>query len=372
MMSPPATRRRLSHRLSVLWNPGLGLAILCAGCAEDPKDEGKDEFGDPSLNSVALREMSRLQLRPAPDVELLSVSNIDVSGGGQLVVTDRDQRSLWLFDSLGAMVGPDMSSMVPYNDPFDAVFLDEDHVVVADFPPRVLVVRTADLHVERSFELSQEIYSPRIHLRDSVVIVEKTDTHDPGAAFVEYSLDGRILREFHHTVEHVTTLPPYWGASGYHHHLAVGDSNYFVASSMEHALHRYDSRTLAQVAFGSPPSGYRAPREPQRGEFTPDAAGRAAFERFLRSFTLTSSIWVVADSLLLVERRDLDPDELGYQRASYQADIYHADTFETLAEGVSLAGPVRFAADRIAVLAAAPPQAPWTLQMLVVEPGGAP
>ena len=364
-------------RLSAWRNPGLGLAILCVGCVPDSGSEGKAnaEAGSPdsvaSPNSVALTEVSRLQLRPAPGVELLSVSNVDIDGEGYLLVTDQDQRSLWLFDRLGNMVGPDMSRGAPYNDPIDAVFLDEHRIVVADFPPRLLVVSTLDLQVERSFELIQDTPSPRIHVRDSVVVVEKTDTHDPGAAFVEYSTNGRTLREFHNAVEHVTRLPSYWEAAGYHHHLAVGAGYYFVASSMGYPLHRYDSRTLAHSAFGAPPSGYRAPREPQRGEFTPNAAGRAAFERFLREFTLTSSIWVVADSLLLLERRDLDPDELGYRKAGYQADVYHAETLTRLAEGISLSGPIRFSADRVAVLAAGPPQAPWTLQWLVIESGGA-
>lgn len=369
----------LARRLSPSWSMGLGYAILCAACAPDSGNGPPDSGNGPgtnveaaSPNLVTLREVSRLPLHPAPGADILSVSNVDVSGTGRLLVTDQDQRSLWLFNPQGEMVGPDVSSAAPFNDPFDAVFLDEGRIVVADFPPRILVMRTSDLQVERSFDLSQDTPSPRIHLGDSVVVVEKTDTHNPGAAFAEYAYDGRILREFHHEVEHVTRLPSYWEAAGYHHHLAVGAGYYFVAPSMGYPLHRYDARTLAHSVFEVPPSGYRTPREPERGEFTPDAAGRAAFERFLREFTLTSSTWVVADSLLLVERRELDPDELGYRKASYQADIYHAETFTRLAEGIPLSGPVRFAADRVAVLADGPPQAPWTLQWLVVEPEEAP
>ena len=163
-------------------------------------------------------EVGQVVLRQTESSSLVSVDNLDMRDDGLLLITDRDQPAVLLFDSSGTpipMSSPRRSTgrAAPYESPYDAVFLDRNRIAVSDFPPRIVVLNMADHSVDFSFPLDQEIWSPRLHAHDSVFIVEKTDTHAPGAAFFEYSFDGSIVRAFHHHVQHVLDLPAYLGIS---------------------------------------------------------------------------------------------------------------------------------------------------------------
>ena len=348
--------------------PVLGIASVL-GCTDldglpaRASHESRLPFAD-----LEFVDFGQVVLRQNESSLLVSVDNLDIRDDGLLLITDRDQPAVLLFDSSGSPIP--MSSPAarrdapPYASPYDAVFLDRDRIAVSDFPPWIVVLNMADHSVDFSFPLDQEIWSPRLHAHDSVFIVEKTDTHAPGAAFFEYSFDGSIVRAFHHHVQHVLDLPAYWGSAGYHHHLAIAPNHFFVASSMFYPMHRYNTSTLSVAEFGTAPPSFRHPRRPRSGEFI--GAGRA-FQSFLRSFTTVTSLWVVAANFLVVEHWDLDPSEFGYQKASYRADIYALPSLTKVAEDVPLPGKILFARDHLVVLSNAPPTGAWTLSNLAIR-----
>lgn len=320
-------------------------------------------------------DVGQVVLRQNESSSLVSVDNLDIRDDGLLLITDRDQPAVLLFDSSGSPIPMSSPAAIrdapPYASPYDAIFLDRDRIAVSDFPPRIVVLNMADHSVDFSFPLDQEIWSPQLHAHDSVFIVEKTDTHAPGAAFFEYSFDGSIVRAFHHHVQHVLELPPYWGSAGYHHHLAIAPNHFYVASSMLYPMHRYNASTLSVTEFGTAPSSFRHPRRPRAGEFI---GAERAFQLFLRSFTKIRSLWVVADNFLIVEHRDLDPSEFGYQKASYRADIYALSSLTKVSQDVPLPGKILFARDHLVVLSNAPPTGAWTLSSLAIreKKGGSP
>ncbi len=325
------------------------VGILIGACYEA---DSSPRFSD----RVELSVVSEMQLEETLGRQLQEIRGFDLSGDGTLaLITDSRATAVSLYDVATGDLLLRRTFSGQLSKPRAAVY-SEGGILVPDGEPRVTLLNADDLSVIRMMPLDQKVPTTSVSPRASSFIVTNVDTHYPGDSFVEYSLDGEKIGSFHELPDHALT--PFWGEFTTEH-LARSSDGDFVASSMSYPLQRYSDGE--RLEFGSPPPGYREPRRPERFEFGGGPDGRKRYEEFARSFTTISSVWTVADSLLVVEHMDLDPTENAVRSPSFSIDVYDTHSLEKVASGVALPGPIVYAASTIRVVTVRPPAGPWTV-----------
>lgn len=234
----------------------------------------------------------------------------------------------------------------------------EGQLLVSEVEPVVHVVDRGDLGILDTIELQQSIFAKRLHPTRRGFIAEGTDTHNPSASLFEHTMDGELLRSWHGFS--TSDVAPFWGAFFWEHAAVSEAGDVFVASAMRYPLVHYDPDG-ARRTFGTPPPSYRPPRRPERFEFSGVGEARVRYEEFARSFTTISSVWV-ADDQLVVEHKDLDPEEMSFRSPSFSLDIYDLSGLEKVATSLPSPGPIVDSdGGRLLILTAQPPTDDWTV-----------
>jgi hypothetical protein len=316
--------------------------------------------------TVRIEQTGEIQVygTDGPEVMDISAVALDPDDSTRIAVVDRTRERVVLIDLTRQAIISSTDDRVQR--PMDVAFKDGLLLISVITPSVVHVADRTTLRVSRSIPLVQTLFAGRVHPTAAGFLTESTDTHYPAAALFEYSLEGELIRRWHGFSE--DDVAPFWGGFFWEHAAVHGDE-VFVASAMRHVLFRYDQAD-EPTTFGGPPDEFRAPRRPERSEFSAFGESRAAYEEFARSFTMISSIWTT-DRHLIVEHQDLDPEETGFRLPRYSLDVYDLETLDRLDSRLTVGGPVLAVRGRdLLVLTTKPPSGPWVLSTFRVVPEG--
>lgn len=305
-----------------------------------------------------------------PEREVVSnVRTVAVRDDGLLAVADPRQDRVRLYDAAGdliATVGGSGSGPGELDFPGDVVFDARGRLYVAESgQPRVSRFGR-DLAFDTLFRVEDAYFPTEIGSPGDRLIVY-ANRPDPGAESLRiYTPRGEAVESFHPERDEYGTVP-YWGSAS-RRVMAVSSSRVVAGGNLLYPFPVYDTAGALRDSIGTPPESWEPPPRPDPGEFTgPDQMKQ--FEKWRRTFTTVDNLAIYRDSLLVVAHKELAPDVIAYEEATYRADVYRLGNGRKLVEDVLLPGRMLRGGEHLHLLLSSPP-GPWTVGRFEVDPGG--
>lgn len=335
--------------------------VLLSGCGFS------DRGSPPGEVKLAVEVVGEVRLEDSDSAligEIFREQYFDISSEGVIAVADDMTSRVLLFDSDGAYlrsVGREGDGPGEFPGIWALAWVGPDRLWVADKKQRIHVF---DRHLALDTVLRVVDAEGAWGIQpagDRVVIAVGRHPLYIYNALATYTRSGERVASFMPSDERAARVP-YLGGEYLPIFRVVGDT-VIGASNLTYPLYIYRTDGSGGTPFGSPPPSFRMPREPARGEFM-GLQARRAFEIWRRTFGAISSIWVVEDSLLIVEHQYLDSAVLNRREARHLIDVYDRRSLRKIAEEIPIPG---FIADvhegRLWALTATPPD-PWTFSLL--------
>lgn len=294
-------------------------------------------------------EVARIPLEEPDTVRISGIEGLVTFPDGRLAMIDEQAREVRIYAPDGALLrvlGHRGSGAAEFESPADLAVAPDGRLYVVDAGRDRVFRWDEELAFDTVFAIRAAL---EIDPLGSRLAVGLSDEAPPGDEYVVYSAEGERVLGFHPTspLERV----PYWSAM-FRNHLAAGREALFVANSMTYPIYRYTLEGEAVDSLGAPPPSYTAPSRPELGQFT--APGSAmTYMAWRHSFTTVHRIALYRDSLLLVEHRWLDPEEVFQDKVKwYRLDIYdvHGGGARKLYEDIPLPGLLLHADSAVYVL----------------------
>jgi hypothetical protein len=329
-------------------------SAACGGAGDRPARGAPDV----PFESV-FHALGRIQLEEPDSAAISGIRSLAVAPGGELLVLDRHSAQVRLYSREGRLlrsVGRYGEGPGEFSSPLGAAYGVSGELFVVDASRRVTRL-APDLALDTTFLMADTEFSPQVARVGERLLLSRVETRIAGNELTFYDRDGEWLGSFHPLDPRVYTVP-YWNA-WYRPFVAAGRDGIYVVSNMFYPIHRYTPDGEPVERFGTPPASWVEASRPKPGEFA-GAGARQRYERWLRTFTSVSGLFLHRDSLLLVEHQRLDPSQMAYRQPSYRVDVY-APGGAKLLEDVALPGPILAAGDEIYLLVDEPPN-PWTIE----------
>ena len=312
-----------SGRWLALW---VVVAALTA-CDTGEREDGSRSF---SVNLVPTEEI----LLGETDEAYISYIGHDMfllafSESGTLAALDRGGRRVLLFDRDGQLLrwaGRDGDGPGEFRSLWGVAWDSTDRIWVSD--NRRITILDRDLAVDTIFRADDGVdYVRRMAPVGGGMLVAENRYPIEGPALRRYDLGGRpgpVIFE----------VPPRDGEAYVQQEFrprfhAVGDT-VVVASSVSYPLYLYDPEGNLLDTFGTRPPSIGEMTYPGAGAFA--GAAQADGGEWQRSFGTVRSVWVVHDSLIVVEHTRRHPEAGGIPPWSFWIDVYDRWTLEKLVE----------------------------------------
>jgi hypothetical protein len=294
---------------------------------------------------------------------LLNERAIDVSPTGMIAVADRITARVLVYHpdgSLRAVTGRYGDGPGEFRAPARLTWVGNDELWVMDVLPRITVF-DSNLRLTTIHNLEFGDFGTGVQFaRDRVVVSMMIHPRIEADRIATLGMEGVRLHSFLDVDPRAWDVP-FLGGLYVPYFRVVGDT-VFAGSNLTYPIHIFNLEGDSLGTFGAPPPSFIEPRTPELGEFN-RPPGRSAYEAWVRSFGTISSLWVVQDSLVVVEHRYLDPEDLPY----YRMDVYERSTLRKIAEDVELPGMIATThEDRLWLLTGQPPE-PWTFSTFELQ-----
>jgi len=326
--------------------------------------------------SVSLSYISDIELK-TPDGffvgDIRRNQVVDVSPEGLIAIADRLNSRVVLFDANGNYLrstGRRGDGPGEFRGLWALGWVGEsrDRLWVADSQDRVTVYDTA-LAIDTLFRIpggadfvagiqpvgSRVVFSPVRHPRiphDVLAVYDLSGSEE--ASFLER--DARAWEV------------PYLGGEYLPVFAVFGDS-VLAGSSLGYPLQVLDLSGNHGRFFGDPPPALGEPEAPELGAFdvTVNPRARAGYEAWVRSFGIVHSVWVLNDSIALVEHRRLDQGVLDRRVPTFHLDVYSLSSGEKIAEDLEIPGFIVATHDGNVWLLTTEPPDPWQFSVVQLE-----
>lgn len=350
----------------------LPLAFLAIFVALSEVDGGGGPTAAPAAPTPAFEEVfrptGRVTLEETASEVVSSVRTVAVREDGVLAAADPRQDRVWVYDADGdllAGVGGSGSGPGELDFPGDLAFDARGRLYVAESgQPRVSRFGR-DFAFDTLFRVENAYFATEIGATGDRLVVY---ANRPGAGAESlriYTPAGEPLETFHPEREEYDEVP-YWGSAS-RRLMAVSSSRVVAGGSLLYPFPVYGADGTLRDSIGTPPASWEPPPRPERGAFTgPDQMKQ--FETWRRTFTMVDNLAIYRDSLLVVTHKELDPDVLAYEEATYRADVYRLGTGRKLLEDVVLPGRLLRGGEHLHLLLSTPPD-PWTVGRFEVDVG---
>lgn len=349
----------------------LPLALLAVFVALSEADGGGGtERAAPSATFEEVFEPTGRVTLEEPESEIVSgVRAVALREDGVLAVADPEQDRVRLYDEEGdlvAAVGGSGSGPGELDFPGDVAFDARGRLYVAESGhPRVSRF-DRDFAFDTLFRVDDAYFPTEIEATDERVLVYAVRA-EPGTESLRiYTPDGELVETFHPERDEYDEVP-YWGSAS-RKMLAASPSGVVAGGNLLYPFPVYDSTGTLRDSIGEPPASWEPPSRPEPGDFAgPDRMKQ--FEKWRRTFTTVDNLAIYRDSLLVVTHKELAPDVLAYEDATYRADVYRLATGTKLVEDVPLPGRLLQGGEHLHVLLSSPPE-PWSVGRFAVGAGG--
>lgn len=349
---------RATLHLAALLGAAAALPLLtaCGG-----PDQARAEGGSVATAAFEqlFREDERIVLEESDPALIAEITGFTVGLDGRIAVADRLSNRVYVYDSDGtllASLGGLGEGPGEFDIPVDAAFGPDGELYVAETGNGRISRFGPGFAYDTAFRTEDAYHPSRVDVLEDRLLVYVARETPGGEALRIYTSRGQLLDAFHPKRAEYRTVP-YWSASAFDR-LAVSESHVVAGGNLLYPFARYDRAGTFVDSVGTPPSNWvQAPR-PERGRF----AGPDRWERYTkwqRTFTTVSALAIYRDSLLLVAHKELDPEILAYEEASYTLDAYRLSG-EKLVERVPLPGPLLAGGERAYLLLSRAPE-PWTV-----------
>lgn len=347
----------------------LPLALLAIFVALSEVDGGEAAPAPPTpAFDEVFAPAGRVALQEAGSKVVSRVRTVAVRDDGVLAVADPQQDRVWIYGADGdllAAVGGSGSGPGELDFPGDLAFDARGRLYVAESgQPRVSRFGR-DFAFDTLFRVENAHFPTEIGATGGRLVVY---ANRPGAGAESlrlYTADGEALETFHPEREEYAEVP-YWGSAS-RRVMAVSSSTVVAGGNLLYPFPVYGPDGTLRDSIGTPPGSWDPAPRPERGAFTgPDQIKQ--FEKWRRTFTMVDNLAIYRDSLLVVSHKELDPDVLAYEEATYRADVYRLATGRKLVEDVVLPGRILRGGEHLHLLLSSPPD-PWAVGRFEVDAG---
>jgi hypothetical protein len=347
----------------------LPLAFLAIFVALSEVDGGEAASAPPTpAFDEVFEPAGRVTLEETGSKVVSRVRTVAVRGDGVLAVADPRQDRVWIYGADGDLlvsVGGTGSGPGELDFPGDVAFDARGRLYVAESgQPRVSRFER-DFAFDTLFRVENAYFPTEIgSLGDRLVVY----ANRPGVgaeALRLYTPEGEALETFHPEREEYGRVP-YWGSAS-RRVMAVSSSRVVAGGNLLYPFPVYGPDGTLRDSIGTPPGSWKPAPRPERGQFTgPDQIKQ--FEKWRRTFTMVDNVAIYRDSLLVVSHKELNPDVLAYEEATYRADVYRLGTGRKLVEDVLLPGRLLRGGEHLHLLLSSPPD-PWSVGRYEVDAG---
>lgn len=318
----------------------------------------------------AFRPAGRVTLRESGSRVVSGIRSVAVREDGVLAVADPRQDRVWVYDADGDLrtaVGGSGSGPGELDFPGDVAFDAGGRLYVAESGQPRISRFGRDFAFDTLFRVENAYFPTEIGSTGGRIVVY---ANRPGAGAESvriYTPAGKPLETFHPEREEYARVP-YWGSAS-RRLMAVSPSRVVAGGSLLYPFPVYGPDGTLRDSIGTPPGSWEPAPRPERGEFIgPDQMKQ--FEKWRRTFTMVDGLAIYRDSLLVVTHKELDPDVLAYEEATYRADVYRLATGRKLMEDVVLPGRPLRGGEHLHVLLSSPPD-PWSIGRFEVDAAAA-
>jgi len=350
-----ASRRWIERIVKAPRAVPLAILVLLTliGCTADQGQE------PPELRPASLEAVRTLELDKSDSAyigEIVSHASVDFGPAGDLVIGDRMSSRVLRFTpngALAAIAGRGGEGPGEYEGIWGVGWETEDRIWILDANRTSRLDSALSLVDMRTFQ--SEPWPQEVQFTGGKAVVGTYHSSNQGNALQIRPGSGG---------EPLGSLLPYGPLSQEPYVLGeyrpvfrvVGDTVIGGSTvTYPHKIMNLDGEILAE--FGRPPPSVGEMRVPAFAEFAVDIRAGNLWQR---SFGTTSSMWVVHDSLIVVEHRRPHPEMGGIPVATYRADIYDRWTLAKLAEDMELPGRIMAWHDDLLWILTDSPPAPWT------------
>ncbi len=286
-------------------------------------------------------------------LRVTDVGGADLGPGGRVAVADKLGHNVLAYAPDGellASLGRGGTSGLELGMVDDVAFDSNGGLYVAASPPgpatppqgtptgQVVHLRP-DWTVDDTIQVSGTYFVSWLDVLDDRLIVGLAPQRGAEFDVAEYGLEGSFRRNLHVRSAQADDVP-YWG--GWWSTSFAASSDLWVVANPLYPLAVYENEGAQVDSLGSAGSDFRAPGRPEPFQFSGPSA-RRDFAVWRRTFDRITGVFVVRDSLLLVQIESLDPSELAVEKSSYRADVYDMRSRDLRFRAMSLPGRIVFA-----------------------------
>ncbi len=334
----PHRRPRCAERRDWSWARSTWIVVACVlitGCAF-----GSDEESAAERVRVDLEPIERLFLDETDEAYISHLTHgmflLAFSESGTLAVLDRGGKRVLLFDRDGQLLrwaGREGDGPGEFRDLWGVAWDSTDRIWITD--NQRITVLDRELAVDTTFRADEGVdYARRMAPVGGGMLVAENRWPIEGPALRRYDLAGRPGPV-------IFNVPPRDGEAYVQQEFrprfhTAGDT-VVVASSVSYPLYLCDPEGNLLDTFGARPPSIGEMTYPGAGAFAGGAQANAG--EWQRSFGTVSSIWVVHDSLIVVEHTRRHPEAGGIPPWSLWVDVYDRWTLEKLGEDLPLPVP---------------------------------
>lgn len=362
---PGRALRALRGRLYLLLLVPAGLLALAGLPDRGPAADADAAPRQPAARSVpfeqAFASAGRAVLEE-PDSALISeIQGLDVAPDGRLAVADQQTDRLRVYGPEGRLLadlGGEGEGPGELQNPLDPAFTADGHLYVVQGGGSRVTRFGPGFAYDTAWRVDVGLYPEAAEPLGNRLLVYVNRSQAGARSLRVYDPTGRPVTTFHPRRPEYREVP-YWSAPA-RRLVAVSESHVVAGGNMLYPLVLYGRDGSLRDSIGSPPESWVQPPKPEPGALRPPNQMQK-YERWRRTFTTIDEIAIYRDSLLVVAHRELDPDIVAYEEATYRADVYDIAARRKLLEDVLLPGRLVAGGRHVHLLVSTPPD-PWVVE----------